>query len=317
MPDHALQQVIAIPRNGYINRLQAWASASILGKALGVPTRLLWEFEPAAPASADELFGSEFLNAIRISREEVDALLGCDHEDLPRYLTALPERHAVVLAGHDRGEQVFMSQLQDALAKDSTVRSLVIIAGGQFHEQNIHAFDQLRREFYQSVQWNTALESRVRAALDGRGAFLAVHVRQTDRSLTAPTTRSMRHALSRLQGQTQLTSVFIAADTPDARDAWQGIVRDLGLKPWSLNEQGHDRSSTKGGVDAMVDWRILSAAQGLVYSADSSFGHEAATMIGKNKPTIGLRASSGQQRARNLLRLAHSAVTYPRRHLWR
>jgi len=310
---HALQQVIVIPRNGYINRLQAWASASILGDALAVSTRVLWEPEPAAPIGMDELFEPEFVDRLRIGREEVDELLAGAHEALPRYLNALPARKVIVLAGHDQGEQVFMSQLLKMIADDSSLTSLVIIAGGQFHTPNTREFDLLRRGFYQALRWDKVLESRVQAELKGRDPFLAVHIRQTDRSLTAPTTRSLRKALAELHAQSHLSNVFVAADTAQARNQWHGIVRSLGLEPWSVADQSHDRSSASGGVGAMVDWRLLGAAQGLVYSAESSFGHEAATMIGNEQQTIGLTAGKSLQRARATTQLINSAITYPRR----
>ena len=314
MSGHALQQVIVIPRNGYINRLQAWASASILGDALGVVTRLLWEPDAVAPTAAEELFEPAFLEALSISRAEVDLLLACDHEVLPRYLSTLPARRALVLAGHDRGEQVFMPQLFELIAGDASLTSLVIIAGGQFHAPTAHDFDRSRRVFYQSLHWNLALDSRVQAELKGRDPFLAAHIRQTDRSLTAPTTTTVRDALAKLHKQTQLRSLFVAADTANARDQWHDIARGLGLDPWSVQDQSQDRSSGSGGVSAMVDWRLLGAAQGLVYSKESSFGHEAATVIGSSQQTIGLTATNGVQRARAMKQLVNSALTYPRRH---
>ena len=317
MSGHALHQVIAIPRNGYINRLQAWASAAILADVLDVPARLLWEPEAAAPTGADELFDPGFLGECQISRAEVDALLGRDHQELPRYLHALHDRGVIVLAGHDRGEQVFMSQLQDMLAAERTMTSFVIIAGGKFHLPATVDFEQARRDFYRSLQWSTSVESRVQDELKGREPFLAVHVRQTDRALTAPTARSMRSALSELHEHTHITPVFVAADTAQARDQWQSIARSMGLDPWSSAAKSHDRGSASGGVDAMVDWRILTAAQGLVYSAESSFGQEAAVAIGSRDRTVGLTASGSLQRARTTARLAHAALTYPRRRLGR
>ena len=315
MSGHALHQVIVIPRNGYINRLQAWASAAILGDALQVPTRLLWEAESAAPGGVQDLFDPALLDHQSIRREEVDALLGCEHEQLPRYLHAYPDRQVLVLAGHDRGEQAFMQELLSTLQQDSSLHSLVIIAGGQFHHPREVDFDQRRRDFYRAVPWNSQLNDRVHAALDQRDPYIALHIRQTDRSTTAPTDRAIRGALGQLAEQNQSTSLFVAADTQAALDTWHATARGMHLEPWSAPDPVHDRTAAAGAVGAMLDWRILGAADGLVYSRESSFGHEAATVIGRPGMTIGLTASASRQQARQLTARAKSAVTYPRRML--
>ena len=121
--------------------------------------------------------------------------------------------------------------------------------------------------------------------------------------------------MRRLAEKTGTGSIFVAADTAAARDQWHAITRDLRLVPWSVADQVHDRTSASGAVGAMLDWRILGAAEGLVYSRESSFGHEAATAMGPARPSVGLTASRARQRGRSLNALARSAFSYPRRTL--
>lgn len=308
-----LQQVIVIPRNGYINRLQAWASASILAAELRVPSRLLWEPEPAAPGELASMLDIASLASTLVSGEEVTGLLGAAHASMSRYLTPLPERGVLVLAGHDRGEQVFIPALLELLRADSRLGTLVIIAGGQFHVPATADFDARRRAFYRDLRWSRALQARVDEELHERGQYLAVHVRQTDRSLTAPTARSLRAAVAGLRDQTNLSRLFVAADSSGARAQWHGIARELGMQPWSASDGPVERDSPHSALDAMLDWRLLGAATGLVYSSASSFGHEAATMIGVPERVIGLSAPVRQQRVRAAQQLARSAVRYPAR----
>lgn len=46
--DHHLDRIVVVPRNGYVNRLQGWASAAILAAQLDASLHVLWEPEGSA-----------------------------------------------------------------------------------------------------------------------------------------------------------------------------------------------------------------------------------------------------------------------------
>ena len=309
-----LAQIIVVPRNGYANRLQAWASAHALGEHWGVPVALCWEPETIAPATVDDLFNSSALPDV-MSPEELRTMLGAPHTSLPRYLTVIPEKNLIVLAGHDRGEQVFMPELQGLVAGSSPNTRLLIMAGGHFGIGSQAALRQRRRTFYRSIPWSPEIESRTRILLQDRTPFIGLHVRQTDRSREAPSTKQITAGVRDMHRRTGLRDVFLATDTLDARHAWEKALRERGLQPWVAQTRTHERSSTTAGIDAMVEWRVLGNASALIFSAASSFGAEAAVAAG-DIPTSPLQASVWRQQIRDVGALTQSVLSYPRRHGW-
>lgn len=312
--EHHLERIVIVPRNGYANRLQAWASAEILGAGLGVQVEVLWEPEPVAPATAGDLFSPELVVRSCISPEALTDILGAAHGDLPRYLTSLPDRRAVVLAGHDRGEQGFMPELLRRLSGEPPPTTVIIIAGGKFCiDDEAQSFDFLRHQFYRSIAWSADIAERVNLALANRSEFLGLHVRGTDRSLEAPTPRAIRRALIALRDRTGINAVFISADSSRARVAWERTALHLGLAPWTSGSEDFDRSRVRAGQDALVDWIILGRAVASIYSESSSFGGEAAVASGSQAMSLPLRASLVVQHVRRARAFTASAVTYPRR----
>ncbi len=313
---HSLDHIVVVPRNGYVNRLQAWASAAILGAELDVPVQVLWEPEMVAPASASLLFSEQVVNRSFVDSDVVSEFAGAPHADLPRYLTVDRDRRLVILAGHDQGEQAFMERLGWALADDCRPRTLLIIAGGKFHLPDAADFTRQREVFYQRLEWHPAIIDRTNSELaaHGAGAYLGLHIRQTDRTREAPSARAIRLVLGTLAEESEVRSLFIAADTEAGRRHWAAIARELGLAPWSASNVALDRQTNSAGQDAMVDWLLLGRALTLVYSASSSFGEEAAVAAGRTGYAIALSAGPALQRIRDLAELAHAARTYPARH---
>lgn len=308
---HALDRVVVVPVNGYVNRLQAWASAAILGAELDVPVQVVWEPEPFAAAPAATLFGERALRSF-VSPDDLTAVLGRPHRDLPRYLHLDRERSVVTLAGHDLGEQAFMEGLVAALADPTAPRTLIVIAGGKFSLPGSEAgFDRRRRVFYDSIDWNPAVAERVATLLRDREPYLGLHVRGTDRSREAPTTRAIREAVAGLAADTGIETLFIAADSASSRERWRDIATTLGLRAWTSGDIAFDRAESAAGVDALTDWVLLGRSQAVVHSAESSFGQEAAVATGR--PPVALRASDARQRVRSALAVGRSAVTYPSR----
>lgn len=310
---HALDRVVVVPRNGYINRLQAWASSAILAAELDVPLSVTWEPESVAPAAFTDLFIPDRPGVGLLSTDALSERLGKDPADLRPYLTVDESRRLVVLAGRERGEQEFMPALAAALGHPCGPTTLVIIAGGKFHLPGSTGFAEQRRHFYRQLPWSAAVSAGTKHAVADRGDFIGLHIRETDRAITAPTRRALRAAIIALADRTGVRSVFIAADTTAARRRWLGEVAALGLSGWAAPEPELDRSSARAGVDALVDWRVLGRSMALVYSRESSFGEEAAVSTGFGCPSIPLAASTPHQRSRLAAAIGRAAVTYPQR----
>lgn len=303
-----LHRVIVVPRNGYANRLQAWASSSIMAERLGAPLQVAWEPESVAPAEATDLFADSLRDESFILSSQVAELLGRPHQDMPRYVTVDPDRRLVFLAGHDRGEQSFMPELQEILATTASVSTLVIVAGGKFHLPGESDFSSKRWRFYSGIDWHPAIQDRLRRNLSTSNAYLGLHIRQTDRSRDAPTPRAIQEALVRLTNLTGVTDLFIAADTPSARAEWTKRASDLDLRSWTSDAESFDRTDQQSGQDAIVDWLLLGKAEAIVYSAASSFGQEAALANVRPDLAQALTAPSALRVLRDTKQLATSAL---------
>lgn len=308
-----LQHVVVVPRNGYANRLQAWACASIFADDVGAELSVLWEPEAVAAATLDDLFQVPPRQSTVVTSQWFRERFGRRHEDLPRYLSVDRSHDVVVLAGHDRGEQAFMSDLSSLMDSGSAPRTLVIIAGGLFSLPKTQNLAKRRADFYRDIDWSSAVEDRTTQARKGRSEYVALHVRHTDRSREAPTDRAVQAALVTMLRETGLRDLYVAADTAAAALDWQSRAQLLGYEPWTMPHLDRDRATSAGGIDALAEWCVLGGSRGIVHPAASSYSSEAAVASGFLASVRGVNASPGLQRARAARDLATSVLTWPSR----
>ena len=288
-----VERLLVYPRSGYTNRLQAIASAAILARQLKAKFQICWEPQEVVPGGALETFTPEFCDEFVLDADQVHRDYGFRNQDLPRYLNVDPTRRLVVLAGHDRGEQVFMPD-----------------------REWLEEFRNLRCSYYRELPLNSAIEDSARSSLAGREPFLGLHLRYSDRAHQAPLEAAIRRALIEARDASGLSSVFIASDTATARTKWVSECKSLGLNPWFIEQDSWDRSKTGSGHAALVDWRVLGHSQRLVYFSESTFAVEAAVAAGAYDRSIALAPNLRQGAAVKSRELIRAAVTYPKRHGW-
>ena len=308
LTDICLTRVVVIPRNGYVNRLQAWASAAILADDIGAEHQVMWEPEAVAPASAVDLFDSSFVQNQFVSVETVTDMVGGPHSELPRYLTLDKDRDLLVLAGHDKGEQKFMDPLCEILNGPHCPSTLVIIAGGKFTLDLTPRFHHRREEFYRSIAWHSGISTRVNRLLQDREPYYGLHIRGTDRAREAPTTLQITRALHRLWGRGESLSLFVTADTAQARQRWTTIAESVGFQTWTADHDVRDRGERAAGHDAMVDWLALTASIASTYSHTSTFGEEAAVAGGYVDDAIPLKANYTRRLSRDVREWTLAAI---------
>jgi len=304
----SLQQVVVVPWNGYVNRLQAWASASILAQRLGAELRVAWEAEPVAPASASTLFSPSLISESFVSLDYVSDLLGHPHSEMPRYLTINRGQGVAFLAGNDRGEQFFMDELLHELQTQPVISALVIVAGGKFHLPYEKEFMSKRRTFYQQVSWHSEIQDQYLDTRPPGAEYLGLHIRETDRSREAPTQRSLTRAVRRLAEELKIENILVTGDTDSARSQWFDELERLGLSPWVSAATNFNRGESQSARDAIADWLLLGRSEAIIYSAQSSFGQEAAIMTTCPEHCRGLQAPRATQRFRDVHRISGSAI---------
>ena len=309
--------VVVVPQSGYINRLQAIASAAVLADELETDWCVVWRPSSVAPATATQVFDTSFVGRRFRSEHEISESYGVDFDHIPLYLSEDRNNAVLYLRGHDRGEQAFMEDLRARLRGRPSLRCLVIVAGGKFDllspERSAEAVAR-RRDFYRRLRFVPAIEERVESLTQGRSPFVGLHLRYTDRSLQSPSRKAISRAVVRLAETQETSQVFIAADSLTIRDLWIDRLRSCGLEPWFQNLAAIDRSSGAAVVDAITDWRILTRARAVAYFRESSFGEEAAVGSGAFGASVGIRASGGRLLSNRARYHWSNLVTYPRRH---
>ena len=293
----SVKELILVPRNGYINRLQAMASSAILAETLGADFRVCWKSEPAAPAQDSSIFNlASFPPKTFLEVDEVERVLDHPLEALPRYVNAqgFPKEGSVVtFAGHDRGEQPLMGDLL-RVVRQVKPETLVIVAGGRFSHLagnqpvtwDSPEFQFQRASWYQQISFAFEIESASSAAL--MQPSLGLHLRYSDRSHQAPSRREVTAAVSSLVETTGLTRIFVASDSISERDKWLARLNDMGLDGWHSSLDTPLNLKTRMATAAMVDWRILSRTVASVFFKESSYGYEAAVASANFDYSIGL-----------------------------
>lgn len=310
-----MRRVVVIPVSGYGNRLQAIASASILADDVGAELAICWIPDEVAPVPADRVLSQALCNAHLVTADELRDTTGIDPAAVPRYLHR--RASTITLAGHDRGEQVFMGDLAHLLA-EAGVHTVVIRAGGRYALPTLDevTFRERRRTFYRGSILTDAIEAAAAQQAGHRAPFLGLHLRYTDRAHQAPTSRTIERAVRSLARRTGIEGFFIASDTASARIAWSDRLARLGLGSWIATHDSWDRSTAGSEVAALVDWRILTRSAGLVYFAESTFAVEAAVASDGCVDSLALPPSPARSLAVRGMTLLRAAATYPRRHGW-
>ena len=316
-----MQRVVVVPRNGYINRLQATASASIIADQLGAEIAVCWLPQEAAPAVHESVFGPDFSLKF-VSEPELTEILGFDLGSFPHYVNAhvvSEVGRVVTFAGHERGEQPLMTQLAQEL-QSSDWEVLVILAGGRFffeagsqsNEWDSEMFRTARKSWYQTLELAPEIENSVNSI--SSEPFIGMHLRYSDRSHQAPSRSEIQRAVVSKCQQLGLNRVFLASDSLEERMYWQKLLPTLGIFPWVLETENF--SEHAGAQLALADWRVLGRSQAVVYFAKSSFGYEAAVASGKFTESIALEpnklVSAGVQ-AKSLL---VNVLSAPKRRGW-
>ncbi len=325
MQTSAIRRVLVFPVNGYLNRLQALASAALLARRFEASLHVCWTYFSNVPGPPSDTFAADWCDRFMLTEDQVGSEFGIGLDDVPRYVTTSPDGTWVGLRGHDRGEQALMGELTAVLASMAAPVDLVIVAGGSFDISDptcvegawSESFLSAKRDFYRGLPLNSAIES---AAAEFSSAhpdgYLGLHLRYSDRAHQAPTPWAIKRALARQAAETGLTDVFIASDSPRARAEWSRRVEGMGLRAWNLSDSFSALASSTSAGPALGDWRILGGSARLVFFAESSYSVEACVASGSWASSSALPTSRARGVGHRGLTLVHKAVTYPKRRLF-
>jgi hypothetical protein len=321
-----VKQVLIIPRNGYINRLQAIASAQILANQIDAELKVAWVPQVAAPAQEKIVFNSADIDKYFISEEKCQKMCGFLPSEIPRYLkTSATESgvRVVTLAGYDLGEQYFMRELRGLINTQKGSQVIAISAGGRFslesESQSIEwdspTFQLDRFRWYSELKFHEEIESAIRSAA-GSEPYLGLHLRYSDRSHQTPTRREINEAVQKLAREANIRRIFIASDSRSERERWSIKLKERGFSVWWYDSGGGNRNQELGALGALIDWRLLGMSKSLVYFKESSYGYEAAVSTKNFSGSLGLEANRILSLAIRGQKFTRNAITVPKRRGW-
>lgn len=312
-----MRRVVIVPRNGYVNRLQALVSAQILARDIEAELELAWLAQPAAPSTVDLVLNAAAFPG-RLADSDFSLPGDIKLDDVPVGITRIGES-SLLVAGGLAGEQVLMPQLRRELA--GPAKTLVIVAGGKFwlrgdaeiSSTSAREFHLKRQRAYQRLRLNALIEEQARRTVTQLPEnFIGLHLRYGDRNWQAPSRRRLRAAMHHLR-EHACREVYVAGDDAQQIHEWSTWLGSHGWHVWT-NSRDASSALSRRTPEALVDWRVLGAASRVVFFSESSFGEEAAVASGHYETSIPLEPSS--MRALRLKSLWHTrnALTYPSRH---
>jgi len=312
-----VRRVVIVPRNGYVNRLQALVSAQILARDIEAELELAWLPQPAAPSTVDFVLDASAFPG-RLAGSDFSLPGDIELDDVPVGITRIGES-SLLVAGGLAGEQVLMSELRRELA--GPAKTLVIVAGGKFwlrgdaelSSTGARAFRRERQRAYQRLRLNSLIEEQARKVIaELPENFIGLHLRYGDRNWQAPSRGHLRAVMRSLRADS-CPDVYVAGDDAQQIRVWSTWLRSHGWYVWTNSRDASSALSPRT-PEALVDWRVLGAASRVVYFSESSFGEEAAVASGHYETSVPLEPS--RMRALRLKSLWHArnALTYPSRH---
>lgn len=308
-----VSRVVVFPRNGYLNRLQAIASSQNLAQELNARFEICWTVEKAAPLQASMIFQQSFIDSYFREINRIEEELEISLETFAPYLQQ--SNSIITLAGDSLGEQHFMRELRERIYALTEPTTIVIRAGGNFSLSSEPSWKE-RSQWYATFQFNQSIEHRADSAKSDRGPYLGLHLRYTDRSHETPTRAQIKKAIVQLTEKTGIRSVFIASDAKKESYRWKEILDSLGIDNWCLETSKDSNAFPERGVEAFVDWRLLTRSEGIVYFSASSFGVEAAVASGKMAQSIALAPSDSIRLKNRAATLWSALYRYPINHGW-
>jgi hypothetical protein len=316
--------VLLFPRSGYVNRLQALASAILLARQIGADLKVCWQVQDVSPVDPTLIFDPAFVTDTFVTESLTESKFGVRASEIPLYLHTAEGGSVITLAGHDLGEQYFMPEFLELLARHPAVQLIVIIAGGKFTLEGASAlserddlhFRAQRAALYGEFPLHNLILDQAEKMKSCQEPYLGLHLRYSDRSHQAPTRRTIRKSLESARQSEGMERIFIAGDSRIEVTRWIEVARELGYRPWSADVANLDRSDPLSAVGAILDWRLLGGAESVIFFAESSFGEEAAVATGNWSRCVGLRSSRFESLVVRFRRFTSALVTYPKRHGW-
>ena len=138
---------------------------------------------------------------------------------------------------------------------------------------SIRKFNTLKSQFYNSLKPCACVQYKIDTFLEKErlDECLGVHIRRTDRSDITPDTAMFATAINRKLSKTPGLSIFLCTDSASEISNINKLTKANII---TYPKKTFDRYSVECIQDALVEWKLLSMCDNVIYSQSSSYGYE-------------------------------------------
>jgi hypothetical protein len=273
-------KIIAIPRNGFGNRMQMLASSYLMATQLNAELFVHWTEQPVFRASRKEIF------------EEIPKVNFLDYPissppvsfELPTFTNFDRDKNRITLKNLRVGDQAFMPTLRRILRRYPEASEIWIESGEKFSLNQKRSFKdsadfrKSRLDFYKEIKFNKRIVESSNALLSQLGSeYCAIHIRDTDRkSETVSNERLISEIFgNKPNGKVSEKKFFIASDNTIRGAEFKDLLTRKGFEVFFDPDKNRDRLNPDEVQASVVDWLALREAKTVVSFGSTTFSYEA------------------------------------------
>jgi hypothetical protein len=273
-------KIIAIPRNGFGNRMQMLASSYLMARQLNAELFVHWTEQPVFRAQHQEIFEEiPGVNFLDYPTSDSPILL-----ELPTFTNFDRDKNRITLKNLRVGDQAFMPTLRRMLRKHPEASEIWIESGEKFSLDQKRTFNdsasfrESRMAFYREIKFNKKIIENSKLLLGQLGSdYRAVHIRDTDRK--SETVNNERLTKEIFRNRSNVTApekrFFIASDDAIRGAELKDLLIQKDLEVYFDAGKNRNRLNPNEVQESIVDWLALKGAQSVISFGGTTFSYEA------------------------------------------
>lgn len=273
-------KIIAIPRNGFGNRMQMLASSYLMATQLNAELFVYWTEQPVFRAPHQEIFEEiPGVNFLDYSTADSPSTL-----ELPTFTNYDRDKNRITLKNLRVGDQAFMPTLRRMLDKFPGVAEIWIESGEKFlldqrrTFKDSASFRESRMAFYDKVKFNKRIIENSKLLLSQLGnEYCAMHIRDTDRKSETVNNERLIKEIFRNRPNVKVSEkkIFIASDDSIRGTELKDLLIQKDLEVFFDADKVRDRLNPTEVQGSIVDWLALKRAQSVISFGGTTFSYEA------------------------------------------
>jgi hypothetical protein len=273
-------KIIAIPRNGFGNRMQMLASSYLMARQLNAELFVHWTEQPVFRAQHQEIFEEiPGVNFLDYPTSDSPILL-----ELPTFTNFDRDKNRITLKNLRVGDQAFMPTLRRMLRRYPGASEIWIESGEKFSLNQKRSFKdstefrKSRLDFYKEITFNKRIVENSHSLLSQLGSeYCAIHIRDTDRKSETVNNESLISEILGNHSNRKVSEkkIFIASDNTMRGAEIKDLLKQKGFEVFFDADKNRDRLNPDEVQGSVVDWLALRGAKTVVSFGGTTFSYEA------------------------------------------